>query len=159
MFKKIVIIILSIFAVLLLCLLGVLWYGASWALNAEHSLQATMVTFELANDYVASHNGKWPESWQSLEKLPSYRPFHHLQEMVIIDFDADLKVLAEQSAEQFTAIRPQGDCFPYKHRYQVEKLLATIKEYAYCDCPCHCSRPLLYQDKPVKKEDDIKSDY
>lgn len=60
---------------------------------------------------------EWPKDSQEVQKY------------VTVDFSADPKRLAEQSAAAFDAVRPIGPYYPFKDRWQVKALLETIRAH------------------------------
>jgi hypothetical protein len=69
------------------------------SLQAEENLHATLFTIRLVEQFVAE-NGRWPHSWDELEKLsvPGYdwpAASTDIQRRVVIDFGADLKEIAQ----------------------------------------------------------------
>jgi len=119
--------------------------GAAWcvyqsistASHAEMALHATQEVCELTSQYVREHDGRWPRSWQELEQLDSppgkFNLFPwpekstDLQEFVTIDFTADPDQLANQTIDDFEAIKPIGPYFPYKGYGEVRSLLESLR--------------------------------
>jgi hypothetical protein len=86
----------------------------------------------LVDQYIKDRGGEWPARWADLEKaeVPPDAPprpgsWPEVRDQVAIDFKADPAALARQTPEEFTAIRPRGDCKDY--REEVETLLATLR--------------------------------
>jgi hypothetical protein len=106
--------------------------------HAEHVLHAALLTIELLHDHVTLHDGKWPRGWSDLEDLRPRRwaMFHwpedssRVQQYVQVDFSADPQRIAEQSVEEFDAVRPIGPYYSFKDRGGVEALLKTLRERA-----------------------------
>lgn len=127
--------------VLLIAVLAIgycVYRGISDSLHAEHVLHAALITAGLLDDYVAQHNGEWPHSWTDLEHS---RPGQggifewpkdslEMQKYVEIDFRADPRVLAKQTADEFDAIRPIGPYYPFRDRWQIAHLMQTIREHS-----------------------------
>lgn len=89
--------------------------------------------FSVVEQYVESHDGAWPSSWDDLESLPEtgawYEPmnFEMAREIVDIDFEAKPEELAKQSPGQFEAIRPKRPVLDYRSDPRVTSLLETIR--------------------------------
>jgi hypothetical protein len=116
---------------------GALWcvYDAvSEALHAEKGLHATNLTIEAVAEYLDKHNGAWPRSWKELEQSSSqmgeaYRfagGSDKIQEFVAFDFNADPDRLAQQTDDEFAAIKPVGPRFE-SYRIEVPFLLETLR--------------------------------
>jgi hypothetical protein len=115
---------------------GFAYVAISRSLHAENALHSTLLTLRLLNEYVALHDGEWPASWTDLEALrPDDRTSMYdwpedsrkVQEYVEIDFTANSKLLAEQSIDDFGAVRSIGPYYPWKDYYEVENLLNSLK--------------------------------
>jgi hypothetical protein len=112
------------------------YHGISASLHAEHVLHAALLTVQLLDDYVTTHDGQWPRSWADLETLPprEWAMFEwpkdspEVQRYVAVDFSADPQRLAVQSVDEFDAVRPIGPYYPFKDRGTVEALLKSIRE-------------------------------
>jgi hypothetical protein len=104
--------------VALLCLIG----GTAFAARAAYRLRTVCraavfgkLATEWVTQYVWMHNGEWPRSWDALrECLREYAAdsgrneegmIESVQAYVAIDFQADWRVLARQTAREFRAIR------------------------------------------------------
>jgi hypothetical protein len=128
-----------------------IYIGISTSLQAEENLHATMFAIRLVEQFV--HDiGRWPTSWDELEHLPfsSTAPSprngktsavyiggqhgytwpgqaEHLKECVAIDFHIDQKIVASQNPMEFTAIKPIGPYYEYRHYGFVQSLQQTLK--------------------------------
>jgi hypothetical protein len=113
-----------------------LYQGVSASNHAEHVLHAALLTVQLLEEHVVQHHGEWPRSWADLEALPPRRwgmfewpkDSRDVQRYVAVDFSADPKRLAKQTADEFNAVRPIGPYYPFKDRGSVESLLKAIRE-------------------------------
>jgi hypothetical protein len=114
-----------------------LYQGVSASLHAEHVLHAALLTVQLVNEHVVQHNGQWPHSWADLEDLPPResamfawpKDSQQVQKYVVVDFSADPQRLAEQSAEEFDAVRPIGPYYPFNDSGPVDVLLTTLRAH------------------------------
>ncbi len=110
--------------------------GITASVHAEHVLHAALLTTQLLEEHIVERNGEWPRSWSDLETLPrrEWAMFawpadsRDVQRYVTVDFSADLQRLASQTIDDFDAVRPIGPYYDFKHRWQVESLLITIRE-------------------------------
>src|SRR5262245_8717790 len=92
------------------------YQGIAASLHAEHTLHAAMLTIEVIDEHVTSHDGTWPRSWAELETLPPRewamfawpQDSAKVQQYAAVDFSADPKQLAQQSIDEFDAVRPIG---------------------------------------------------
>lgn len=111
--------------------------GISVSLQAEHTLHATIMTFCVVEQFV-NQQQRWPISWEELERqsLPesSQRGMYRwpessseIQSRVIIDFNANLSALIDQDPMNFTAIRPIGPYFEYRHYGYVPDLKDAVR--------------------------------
>lgn len=107
--------------------------GVAVSLQAENTLQATISTIQLVEQYVRE-NHRWPKSWKELEQVrfsldPSWPATSaSFQQRVSIDFQIDPKYVAEQDQITFSAIKPIGPCYPYQDYPYVPALQKAIKE-------------------------------
>lgn len=146
------------FALVTLVVLGLLvgaWalYSAiSMSLQAEENLHTTLFAIRLVEQFVHEH-GRWPQSWNELEKMtfPSDAPSPlngdltvvriggahgyvwpnespHLQECVIVDFNADANTIINQRPIQFEAIKPNGPYYEYRDYGYVDSLRETLRQ-------------------------------
>jgi len=139
-FKKV----LNLFS---LTVLGFAAYGAYYgyvALKADHTLYFGMLTCHAMNDYVKSHDGKWPRSWeefrQGTREMEPYgtddvaidRLLGNMQKRVTIDFTTSELEIAQSTVENFNAIvpveRPDADWNPNEY-WEVSRLLETMRSY------------------------------
>ena len=127
------------------------YWGATFALQAEENLHATLFTIRLVEQFVSEH-GRWPASWKELEETsmsdaaPS--PMHgditvvriggqhgyewpaaspQIQQCVSVDFAANLAVIVQQNPMRFSAIKPIGPYYEYRHYGFVDSLQSTIR--------------------------------
>jgi hypothetical protein len=54
---------------------------------------------------------------------------HEVQQYVAVDFSADPRQLAEETAAEFDAVRPIGPYYPFKDYGSVGALLETIRSH------------------------------
>jgi hypothetical protein len=112
-----------------------LYAGISVSLQAEVNLHAMQFPICLVDQFVYE-KGRWPQSWQELERMPfpskkpspmqlrlgahDTAPFDwgdwpssskKVQEHVAIDFNADMSMIAHQDPSMFIAIKSIGPCF------------------------------------------------
>jgi hypothetical protein len=134
--------------IVLVCIVGFFIYAGFASLAAEERLQTTLYTIRLVDLFVQSH-GRWPSSWRELQtvKVPAklvtttysegqemYRwpeSSEYFQRYVIIDFNADPNVVAQQSTDDFIAIRPNGTHYPYKEYHFIEDLQQTLRQKGF----------------------------
>jgi hypothetical protein len=123
-----------------------LYLGVSTSVQAERNLHATIFAIRLVEQFVHD-SGRWPGSWDDLEKLrfPSATPSPlnerrigpdshewpgqaaRIRECVEIDFHANPVAVADEDAMRFTAIRPIGPYYEYRDYGYVPSLQETIK--------------------------------
>jgi hypothetical protein len=117
--------------------------GIGWSYRAtcqsirdEHALHAVNLVTVVVDEYVQKE-GRWPSSWQDLKDATSTARWgeytwpddrEDLQRQVVVDFDADLALLAMQTPEEFDAIRLAESCRPYKQYGYVAELIETAKK-------------------------------
>lgn len=120
------------------------YYAGTQALKAEERLQSTLYTIRLVDLYVQAH-GKWPASWHELETVAippqlvttTYtngegmyawpQSSKHFQQYVIVDFSANPGEIAEQTSEEFVAVRPSGVHYPYEKYGFIQELQQTLR--------------------------------
>jgi len=130
---------LVVVAVAATIVFGVIYCGISESLTAERSLHANLLVVDLLREYVVSHKGAWPGSWEDLEEVPGRRRAmfqwpedkENVRHYVLVDFAADPDKLAKQSVEQFVAVQPRGPCYSYDA--EVAQLLDAIRESRHGD--------------------------
>lgn len=141
--RKLKYLIAAVILVPIIVFLVVVYNAASVALQAEHTLHATLLMHEIVNDYLI-REGDWPRSWEDLEKIPAEercgfewpKDSKRLQKHVEIDFDIDLDCLEmkfpepyqEYSQEHFNPIRPIGSHYYYHDYPPVHKLYESIRQ-------------------------------
>ena len=114
-----------------------IYRGISVSLQAEHTIHATIMTIRVVEQFVTEQQ-RWPSSWEELERqsLPEasqggmYRwpeSSSEIQGRVIIDFNADLTAMIDQDPMLFTAIRPIGPYFEYRHYGFVSDLKDAVR--------------------------------
>lgn len=112
-------------------LAGYAAYQGQQALIHSHTLAMGRFATGMVQDFVETHDGRWPRSWEELAKNqnpPQISP--SLRQRVIIDFDADPAALARQRNEEFIAISPvQPPSATYRDYWQIESLLETLRKY------------------------------
>lgn len=115
---------------------ALIYYAASVSIQAENTLHVTQFAIRLVDGFV-SERGRWPRSWGELEGVsmregpfgqewPAASP--EVQRRVSIDFSIDPRDVAGQDPMSFTAIRPIGPHFEYRHYGVVESLQETIRK-------------------------------
>ncbi len=128
--------------VALFCLIG----GAAYAATVAHRLRTlchAAVCGKLATDwvtdYVSMHDGEWPRSWDALRECQreyaavSGRNEEGMIEMVqayvAIDFQADSRVVAGQTAEEFRAIHSlDGYGVDHREYWDVSFLIGMLQD-------------------------------
>lgn len=133
---KVIHVVASVVAVLVLVAACCLYLAFSTAVRAEHALHGALLTVELLEDYVVRHDGKWPRSWADLEGLPPRdrgffqwpKDSQEVQRYVAVDFSADPQRLAQQGIDQFEAVRAIGPYYPFNDHPSVEALLKAIRQ-------------------------------
>lgn len=104
--------------------------------NSEMRLLAMHHVCGLVGTYVErSGYTKWPRSWEDLLDRAEgggfssgwSPPMPRLQDLVIIEFDADLSVLQRQEPSEFTAVRPGSGGTKASVIGAVHGLLARIR--------------------------------
>lgn len=126
---NIFVVVVVVFAVLI----SVIAAYTRFQLGPDKENYVVRALFSIVENYVETHDGQWPESWEDLERLPEtgewYEPmnFELAREVASIDFNADVKELAQQSPEQFTAIKPRKPVLDYRSDPRVTSLLETIR--------------------------------
>lgn len=131
---RFVCLVLIVVAVGATVVVGLVFIGISESLTAERALHANLLVVDILSDYVVSHNGAWPESWEDLEDLPRRRHAMFewpgdkeiVRQYVSVDFAADPAKLAKQSVDQFVAVQPRGPC--YRYDAKVSQLLDIIRQ-------------------------------
>ena len=129
------------------------YHVASTSINAEKNLHATLFAIRLVESFVGEH-GRWPASCEELEGLtfpPTVpRPAHGLAPGIVriggaqqyawpaeanevrsrveIDFQVDAATVANQDPQQFTAIKPIGPFYEYRHYGFVTSLQQSLRE-------------------------------
>jgi hypothetical protein len=112
----------------------ILYRCALRSLQAERTLHTTRFTIRLVEHFV-SQRGRWPHSWSELEgvsateelfgeKWPSDSP--EVQRRVSIDFEIDPPAVARQDPMSFTAIRPIGPHYEFRHDDSVKLLQEAL---------------------------------
>lgn len=92
------------------------YQGYLRSFETERALYAASLTMQLLDEYVATHDGAWPRSWNDLEGLPSREwgeyqwPVHsqEIQRYVVVDFAVNSKDLAEQKTRVIDAVQVIG---------------------------------------------------
>ncbi|MFL5331456.1 MAG: hypothetical protein ACJ8C4_21410 [Gemmataceae bacterium] len=130
---------LAIAVVLIITFTGIAWglRCVYIAVEAERNLQAITRVISLVDRFV-NEQGRWPQSWSELEKLPQQDPnlsddwptlWEFYRQRLQIDFQPDLNKIAHQDPMQFTAIKPVGLSFEYRDYGTVAALQATIRKH------------------------------
>ncbi len=125
---------------LLLAALGsggwILYRCVSISIEAETNLHFTLFSLRLVERFV-SETGRWPHSWGELEGVPMDEgPFGRrwpvaspeMQRRISIDFGVDPQAVARQDPMSFTAIRPIGPYYEYRHYGGVQSLQQAIRK-------------------------------
>ena len=139
--------IVKVSVIILVCFISwVIYYvinAASYALQAEHTFQATLLTYDLVSEYLIDNEGAWPQSWDDLESLPFRerdvfqwpKDSKKLQDYVLLDFDVDINKVEtrsiEQFEEQFDAIKPRRPHYIFNRCPEVEKLYKAIQQHQH----------------------------
>ncbi len=106
-----------------------------WRNGVDTQNHAVRVMFVVVTDFLRKNEGRWPQSWEELEAMPSagnwYDPinFELMKREVLIDFDVSLEQLATESPAEFQAIRPKNPVFDFSRDPRLVILLTTIQEY------------------------------
>jgi hypothetical protein len=131
------------FAIVALVLLigGVAWFAVCFRravhdmLAAEDRLQAMILVCDLVGESVERSGFRsWPAGWEELERLPPREWSHfswprdsrEVQQLVTVDFDADLATVRHQTESEFTAIRPIAGRAQFPSGAYVSGLLKRI---------------------------------
>lgn len=126
-------------AILLVVILAAIaiYHGVTVSSRAKKTLQATLLVIDLTKDYATSHDGAWPDSWETLEEVaaPNESTFDwpadsaEVRQRVEVDFDANPHEIAGQTPEEFNAIQPIGPYFPYRDLGSVQALIDAVGEH------------------------------
>ncbi len=134
-------------ALLIVVLTGAILGGGAWLIvevgramtlirDSEMRLYAMHHVCGLVGTYVEkSGYSKWPRSWEDLLTqaedggfVGGWSPSRpRLQDLVIIDFDADLKALQQQEVTEFTAVRPAPGGTARSVSMEIHGLLSRIR--------------------------------
>lgn len=122
----------------LLCLLGGAAYLAGATRRACTVCRAAVSgrhATEWVTQYVFMHDGEWPRSWDALRRCAAdsgcdpERMIETVQSYVEIDFRADPRVLATQTAGEFNAIRSfDGYGVDHQEYWGVPFLIETLRD-------------------------------
>jgi hypothetical protein len=88
--------------------------------RAEYGLHAADLTFSLIEEYVKSHDGELPKSWQDLEALAPRSDSMYawpgdsakVREFVTVDFGVTAEQFAGQSGTNLGLVKPIGSFYP-----------------------------------------------
>jgi hypothetical protein len=113
-----------------------IYRGVSRSLEAERALYAASLTALLLDEYVATHDGAWPRSWNDLETLPAneWNMFqwpadsHAMQRYVEIDFAVNSQVLAEKKMSVLDAINVINVDLSAQEREALRDILRVMHE-------------------------------
>lgn len=113
---------------------GIAAYRAHESLEQSHTLMMGRFATDMTTQYVEKNNGNWPRSWEELATIEPLigdgTPIESFRQRLHFDFDADPAKLANQKANEFTAIRPIGSLPPdYRYYWKVEALLGALKKH------------------------------
>jgi hypothetical protein len=112
-------------------LAGFAAYRGQQSLVHSHTAVTGRIATGLVKDYVETHEGRWPRSWEDLAKMErdtEWIPV--IKQRVVIDFAADPARLARQQKDEFTAIRPVKAPFgSYNDYWETESLLETLRKH------------------------------
>lgn len=102
----------------------------SWrALYISHAVAMHTLACELVRSYVIKHDGQWPKSWSDLEDGTGSHSGDSMMRRIKIDFRADTRDLASQSANDFDAIRFVDPQFArYRDDRAIERLLGVLRD-------------------------------
>lgn len=79
--------------------------------KAKNSTNAMLATIEACKSFVVENEGKWPRSWDDLEPNLDQWSGTPVESSVLIDFEADPTVLANQTCRLFRGIIPRTDVY------------------------------------------------
>lgn len=127
------------FATLLLSIAYVSWASIR-ALRTSHTLVMGRIATRLTTQYVAEHQGRWPQSWADLDEVhdrspavqlePGHPISNTLRTVVVIDFTANPAELARQDVATFRAIRPINDPGGgYREYWAFAELLEELRKH------------------------------
>jgi hypothetical protein len=119
---------------------GYLAWAGQRALIVSHEAVCGKVLTTWVGDYVDAHDGQWPKQWEDLLETPCRGPgsfaadpasaLQTLKTRCEMDFNVDPKQLAQQSAAEFTAIRPRVNRgVDHRDYWGVNELLETLRKY------------------------------
>jgi type II secretory pathway pseudopilin PulG len=120
----------------LLLTVGVVYAVIRRSVEAERRLHAVALATSIVEEYVRA-NAAWPKSWDDLEQVKpnavwtsAYswpRDAEIVKRYVYIDFTLSLsEVRAAQSATEFSALSPLGECAD-TYTLFIRELMATIE--------------------------------
>ena len=129
---------------LLSAIAGVFYFGwTAWVVgermkDSEIRSAAMQHVSRWVTEYVEANDGHWPRSWANLQTVPEpvNTPYKlagdlvRLQELVTIDFEADVDRLVTLSTDEFDGIRPNGTIYPVFRDYAFGPLLDVLRRYA-----------------------------
>jgi len=101
--------------------------------DSEHTLHALVCVSYVTREFMQSHEGNWPTSWEQLEAttiehVPSmYRwpqDAGKVRERVEIEFNVSRDTLSDPSFKVTSAIRPRGD-----YMYDPDTRLDRLQQY------------------------------
>lgn len=112
------------------------YQGFSRSFETERALYAASLTVQLLDDYVATHDGAWPRSWNDLEALPSREwglyqwPVHsqEIQRYVEVDFAVSSQDLAEHETSVIDAVHVVGVNLSEQEHEAMKDVLRVIHE-------------------------------
>ena len=123
----------------LVCLLLLGVVATTWIISYPSLKQSQVLVLGhqvsvAIREYVNGHDGAWPKSWDDLKSN-----LHHddlapypgsFADEIDVDFSADPRFLAQQSPDEFTAIKPRSwvvsDCSDY---WELESLIDSLRKW------------------------------
>ena len=82
-------------------------------------------TVVAVREFVECNNGKWPSSWDDLERIDPTLDVDSLSKIVDIHFSVDPNEVAKQKWYEFTAIRPHKPCYNF-YRIELQQLIRGL---------------------------------
>lgn len=131
-----------VFSVLVVVTIGVVLavalpivFGIRSSLRAEKTLHTYNLVLDLIENYVETHSGSWPNSWEQLEQVaPKDHPLvwrwpddkKEIESRIHVDFSLTSGDVVKMSADTFTAVTQKGPYYePNKGR--INQLLEIVR--------------------------------
>ena len=119
------------FVVLMLCTAAFLYYRLNESLRRNYE---TIRVVQIVEDYVRTHDGKWPSSWEDLEGTETFKQssssLAYFQRYSAVDFSLTSEQLLEKPELIYNAVTPlSGEylCYPNARR-DLDRVLQTIRD-------------------------------